>query len=173
MAPCCCSTSLLTTAMVCGVSIRSCVNFGDDTRSTFGVSSGSVASTEIFDRVLASSVVGAVPAPGRRRRPAPGSRPRRCANAESTRLLSRTRLLCPRALAIPFGSGWHCCRGSAETAILPSQQRPHRIANHSCLQPRMIAIRADTYIGVPPRRKTPPKRRRTGMCWRVLTARTD
>ena len=55
VAPCCLSTSLLTTAMVCGVSRRSCVNLGEDTRSTFGVSSGSGAATDTFGRVLGSS----------------------------------------------------------------------------------------------------------------------
>ena len=56
VAPCCLSTSLLTTAMVCGVSRRSCVNLGDDTRSTFSVSSGSGAATDTFGRVFTSSV---------------------------------------------------------------------------------------------------------------------
>jgi hypothetical protein len=54
-------------------------------------------------------------------------------------------LLCLHALAIPFGSGWRS-RGSAKTGLAVSATVPHRIANHSCLQQRMIAIRADTYL---------------------------
>ena len=46
--------------MVCGVSMRSWVNLGDETRSTFGVSSTSVASTEILDIVLVDSVPSCV-----------------------------------------------------------------------------------------------------------------
>ncbi len=60
VAPCCCSTSWLTTVMVCGVSSRSCVNFGDETRSTFGVSSASLASTEILDSVFVELVLSCV-----------------------------------------------------------------------------------------------------------------
>src|SRR6188768_691559 len=42
--------------MVCGVSSRSCVNLGEETRSTLGVSSGSGAATDTFGRVFTSSV---------------------------------------------------------------------------------------------------------------------
>ena len=52
VAPCWFSTSLLTTAIVCGVSSSACVNFGDDTRSTFGVASGSAACDRNFRQGL-------------------------------------------------------------------------------------------------------------------------
>jgi hypothetical protein len=54
VAPCWLSTSRLTTAMVCGVSTRSCVNFGDATRWTLMVSSS--ASTDTLGKVLVTSV---------------------------------------------------------------------------------------------------------------------
>jgi hypothetical protein len=57
VAPCCCNTCWLTTAMVWGVSTRACVSLGDADRCTLMVSS-SGAATDTFGSVFASSLAG-------------------------------------------------------------------------------------------------------------------
>ena len=125
---------------------RACVNFGDETRSTFGVVFG-LGGLDGDLRHRLGFVSGLLCL---RLRGGGGERQTHGHGDARTRILGKhvfspeRTLLCLRALAIPFGSGWRAAAVPKRMSV--SATGLHRIANHSCLQPRMIAIRDDTYL---------------------------
>ena len=144
VAPCWFSTSLLTTAIVCGVSSSGCVNFGDETRSTFGVASLPAPATETFGRVFGSSVGRAsahcAAAAASARLTATAIRRRAKPSTPEAGIMDRHGWLPNAVCSLPRGSGYPgrewlaSLRGDCWNGDRPASIGPHLIANHSCLQ---------------------------------------